>query len=267
MFCLGCQTEKDASAFYVHVRTGPSDICKKCQATSNALRKSDPDVYEALKALRKQRRKARQLENTAPFEKICTCCGASKALTDFRERSRGLYGRTSECRACELGKGVLYRQENRVSINQRKRVSWSEKEFAPEERQVAREKAKKWHSENKDRHNEYGRKYAAEHREEAVARATAWKKANPDKVRAISNRHRFQKQGSPSPLSSNEWLEILEYFNHSCAYCLVSSVPMTMDHLMPLSKGGHHSKDNVVPACRSCNCSKSNRPIWVMADR
>lgn len=29
-----------------------------------------------------------------------------------------------------------------------------------------------------------------------------------------------------------------------------------VDHILPLSKGGNHKIDNLVPACRTCNLSK-----------
>lgn len=40
-----------------------------------------------------------------------------------------------------------------------------------------------------------------------------------------------------------------------CSYCgeELTSESRTLDHVVPLSKGGPHSTDNVVPACRSCN--------------
>lgn len=32
------------------------------------------------------------------------------------------------------------------------------------------------------------------------------------------------------------------------------------DHVIPLSKGGHHTASNVVPACGPCNSVKSDGP-------
>lgn len=51
-----------------------------------------------------------------------------------------------------------------------------------------------------------------------------------------------------------------------CAYC--GQAGGTVDHLVPLSRGGQHAEGNLVPACRSCNSSKGDkllvewRPIW-----
>lgn len=39
----------------------------------------------------------------------------------------------------------------------------------------------------------------------------------------------------------------------------LSDVSLTMDHVIPLSRGGDHSIDNIVPSCFSCNASKGNK--------
>lgn len=36
-------------------------------------------------------------------------------------------------------------------------------------------------------------------------------------------------------------------------------VPMTMDHIIPLSKGGLHTKENMATACMSCNSGKKDK--------
>lgn len=43
-----------------------------------------------------------------------------------------------------------------------------------------------------------------------------------------------------------------------CHYCGTSIAPgeLTMDHLVPLSRGGKASRNNVVPACKDCNSRK-----------
>ena len=43
-----------------------------------------------------------------------------------------------------------------------------------------------------------------------------------------------------------------------CHYCGGSFSPdeLTMDHLVPVSRGGKASRNNVVPACKECNSRK-----------
>lgn len=43
-----------------------------------------------------------------------------------------------------------------------------------------------------------------------------------------------------------------------CYYCGRSAPPkeLTMDHIVPISRGGKTTKGNVVPACKQCNNNK-----------
>jgi 5-methylcytosine-specific restriction endonuclease McrA len=52
--------------------------------------------------------------------------------------------------------------------------------------------------------------------------------------------------------------EVLRRDNHACQYC-GSRKQLTLDHVVPRSKGGTHSWDNVVAACSPCNARKGDR--------
>ena len=52
--------------------------------------------------------------------------------------------------------------------------------------------------------------------------------------------------------------EVLRRDRHSCQYCS-STKHLTLDHVIPRSRGGKHSWDNVVAACERCNSRKSDR--------
>ncbi|MCX7877149.1 MAG: HNH endonuclease [Ignavibacteria bacterium] len=52
---------------------------------------------------------------------------------------------------------------------------------------------------------------------------------------------------------------ILRRDNHRCQYCLRSDVPLTIDHIIPKSKGGDDSWENLVTACIKCNNKKGDR--------
>ena len=50
-----------------------------------------------------------------------------------------------------------------------------------------------------------------------------------------------------------------------CAYCqgTFASDALTMDHIVPLSRGGRSTKGNVVPCCAACNARKK---YWTPAE-
>lgn len=52
-----------------------------------------------------------------------------------------------------------------------------------------------------------------------------------------------------------------------CAYC--DQACETVDHIVPLNRGGDNQKQNLTPACRSCNSSKGDRLLseWKPYDR
>lgn len=45
-----------------------------------------------------------------------------------------------------------------------------------------------------------------------------------------------------------------------CHYCETRFPPseLTMDHKIPIARGGESTKKNVVPACKACNTQKGN---------
>jgi 5-methylcytosine-specific restriction endonuclease McrA len=52
---------------------------------------------------------------------------------------------------------------------------------------------------------------------------------------------------------------IREKWDYKCAYC-ESEEELTLDHVVPQSKGGIDSTKNVVCCCKSCNHSKGQTP-------
>ena len=60
-----------------------------------------------------------------------------------------------------------------------------------------------------------------------------------------------------------EW-EREQEFPRSCVYCGLST-DLTTDHLIPRSRGGDDSADNVVLACQPCNASRGEKGVfeWV----
>jgi 5-methylcytosine-specific restriction endonuclease McrA len=52
--------------------------------------------------------------------------------------------------------------------------------------------------------------------------------------------------------------EVLRRDKYTCQYC-GSTKQLTLDHVIPRSKGGKHTWDNVVIACERCNSRKGDR--------
>ena len=46
---------------------------------------------------------------------------------------------------------------------------------------------------------------------------------------------------------------------HTCQYCARETKDLTLDHVLPRHRGGRHSWENVVSACKACNHRKAGR--------
>jgi 5-methylcytosine-specific restriction endonuclease McrA len=52
---------------------------------------------------------------------------------------------------------------------------------------------------------------------------------------------------------------ILKRDNHTCQYCEYSGPNLTIDHILPKSRGGQDTWQNLVASCYDCNNCKDNR--------
>ena len=138
-----------------------------------------------------------------------------------------------------------YYFENKVKISAKQRIYYrNNKEYLLEKQQRyymanyenVREYRKKWGLENRDRINRLGKVY--------------------------KQRRRARAATLDADYSSEEWEMCKRSFGYRCAYC-GGKKKLEQDHFIALAKGGEYTKNNIVPACRSCNSSKNATDFFV----
>ncbi len=69
-------------------------------------------------------------------------------------------------------------------------------------------------------------------------------------------------------LTAEQWTALKVAWG-GCAYCAAADVALQRDCVLPISRGGRYTLDNVVPACMSCNTSKCNDEVsgWLRRKR
>lgn len=83
---------------------------------------------------------------------------------------------------------------------------------------------------------------------------------------------RAAEAGTGGAFTPEEWQDTIRLFNGKCAYC-DQEKKLTVDHVVPISRGGRNVIENIVPCCQQCNSSKWNkllhewRPDFVLPQR
>jgi 5-methylcytosine-specific restriction endonuclease McrA len=106
-------------------------------------------------------------------------------------------------------------------------------------------------------------------------RAKAWAAANPERAEARRTAIRHTRRAAEgAPLSRALAERILN--RRVCNYCGVGidrKAPMyhpckaTIDHVVPLTRGGTNAESNLVAACFGCNIRKRAMPVDVFLSR
>lgn len=84
--------------------------------------------------------------------------------------------------------------------------------------------------------------------------------------RLATARRRVLMRGLLSTFTRDDWLELVGR-QRRCYHCkkpFNTNRPPTLDHLIPISRGGEHIKTNIVAACGSCNSIKSDKRVVLL---
>lgn len=82
-------------------------------------------------------------------------------------------------------------------------------------------------------------------------------------MRLAGNKRRAQERGNGGTFTWQEWSDLKAAFGHTCPACLRAEpdIKLTIDHIVPIVKGGAHSRENIQPLCRQCNRRKYTKTI------
>lgn len=192
--------------------------------------------------------------------KRCTCCLEWKKNSEFyRDRTKA-DGLRSHCKACNNRS----RQDHRVRVKAREQATlkrtylhvWQHKPRPP---MRARRSAGfyRWMRKNEARRRAHVAAFLKRWHTANPAASERWYDDHPETAAALRNTRRADWAGAAvNDLSPHEWHWLVEQYDHCCAYCGQHSDHLTLDHVIPLSQGGHHTLSNVVPACPTCNARK-----------
>jgi 5-methylcytosine-specific restriction endonuclease McrA len=119
---------------------------------------------------------------------------------------------------------------------------------------------------------DYLKQYRERRKDALRAKRKSKRTADPRHFTAIDERHRAKRHGVGATLTEQQRVAVFDAFGGRCAYC--GAPPgegkygrLTVDHMVPLARGGDHSIENVVPCCWPCNVSKKRQTVleWFLS--
>lgn len=151
--------------------------------------------------------------------------------------------------------------------------SWSSKN---KERRV--QHTMTWRAKNSDRHKQYQKEWREKNRariEEARIQnkhkqkgyEAAYNNRHPGRKLASKMKRRALERASTINLESiQQWMQSVKSGQSFVCYYCGKRFPVEnlhFDHIVPLSRGGPHSVENLCASCSGCNWSKGDKPLRV----
>lgn len=192
--------------------------------------------------------------------KVCLGCEVAKPLEAFHKCKTVRDGRKSRCAECCRAESREWRSKN--PDKQKAAVdSWRARN-AERYAELKRESDRKYRVDNLEKI----RAQREARRDELSAMLTEWKRNNREKVRDYERRRRAAIRGSRIEEVDLElaWLESSGVCG-ICATGMDRSIPWphpefpSLDHIIPLARGGGHIQENVRYVHLRCNIRKNDR--------
>lgn len=217
--------------------------------------------------------------------KICTRCKRILVANkmNFCKAKKGRWGLESVCKECNK----IYREKHEEKIKKYR------KKYYEDNKKEILEKCKEYREEHKEKIKKYQKEYSEKHKEEKREMDRRYRENNDEKIKTkrkeyyennkekikekvkkynkenphikinshVKRREKEENQGKG--FTKEQWLEMMEFFDWKCAYSgeKLDKNTRTIDHIVPLDKGGKHEIWNLVPMCKSYNSSKHTKDM------
>jgi hypothetical protein len=202
------------------------------------------------------------------MNRICTRCLGEKELSEFSRTKRTVDGYQDWCKDCTKEYKHAYYLRNKEKEQAKRRVNYQQHK----DDYIRRAKASQ--EQNKEQRRVYMRQYMKENIEKYRDRIRAWARdyqKRPHvhaKIIAYQRMHKNARRVMEGrKATAKEFAELVRLFDNHCAYCNKPTAKPTVDHIIPVVKGGKGHILNLLPACDSCNKHKSARMDFITEEQ
>lgn len=162
--------------------------------------------------------------------KPCSTCKQIFTLDNFHNSKKTKDGKTSRCKRCAIQAAADWAKEHPELIRERCRV------------------------------------YANLHSDKRRERFNKWKLDNPEHFKFLCRtsahiRRARIRQAPGNPPAYPEWIQLVNSYGNKCLCCGATNICLTVDHVVPIVKGGSIGIENLQPLCPTCNYRKKDKTI------
>jgi len=183
--------------------------------------------------------------------KRCSRCREEKPLKTFSRDRTTVSGYCAYCKECNKAKNKRIYQKQRLA---------------------RLEKAAAYREDNRDKIRKSMVKYNRKNASLIATKMRKYRKDNPDKVKETLTRSRMKRYGNRGKVEQVSREAVFAKDAEACYLCETSLTleTMSLDHEMPLVRGGDHTLENCRCACWPCNNSKRDKTaeeyrLWLVA--
>lgn len=162
--------------------------------------------------------------------KECRSCFETKPFDEFHKNSKNRDGVTSYCKVCNRAKSSKWKKDNPES-------------------------GKKWKASLLERNPSYYTDYRVKNRERDSVNIAEWARKNKSR-RVLNQQKRRAAEAAGGAYTLEEWNTLCEKYDNKCLACGDKPESLSVDHVVPISKGGLNTIDNIQPLCLPCNIRK-----------
>ena len=203
-------------------------------------------------------------DNAILIKKSCSKCGRLLDIEHFNKEKRKSTGYQSYCRECQrMGRRRLRRDkkegnyEPKYSTGDDKRrfdsnCNITHKRCSHCKKMLPIEMFRK-QSTSTDGHKQICKKCISEYNRSPEG---------SDRFRRGRHKRRILKKGNGGSWEPEQWKECLQFFDYKDAYTGLSMNTISLDHIIPVSKGGTSFIHNIIPCENNINKSKNNSDVF-----
>lgn len=243
---------------------------------------SSPEKVKAWKATNKQRMHESYLRYRAKYPERFPAPAPKPLLTeDEKKRRRAVQAKEWLERNPEK---ALKSSRDYYSKNREPRLAKT-REWKAANKEAVRENKRQWTAKHPGSNSKRSQRWAKNNPEKSaksnVDSTSRWQKRNPEKTHVYRVRSHSKRRSSLEILGSftaEEWALLLDRTGHKCLGCGIAEAEsiyryprkgfalrgrLTVDHIIPLSRGGSGDIGNIAPLCLTCNMRKHAKLMGV----